>query len=84
MVVNENPDPHLLGLVPFNKKLKDIIGNTQSPANDAGEIICLSYHVNGGCFTNCHRKNMHGTTLSLAEKSRLENYIADRLEKLGH
>jgi len=83
MVVNENPDPHLLSLVPFNKKLKDIIGNTQSPANDAGEIICLSYHVNGGCFTNCHRKNMHGTTLSLAEKSRLENYIADRLEKLG-
>jgi hypothetical protein len=84
MVVNENPDPHLLSLVPFNKKLKDIIGNTQSPANDAGEIICLSYHVKGGCFTNCRRKNTHGTTLSLAEKGRLENYIADRLEKLGH
>jgi hypothetical protein len=83
MVVNESPDPHLLGLVPFNKKLKDIIGNTQSPANDAGEIICLSYHVKGGCFTNCRRKNTHGTTLSFAEKSRLENYIADRLEKLG-
>jgi hypothetical protein len=26
MVVNESPDPHLLALVPFNKKLKDDIG----------------------------------------------------------
>jgi hypothetical protein len=83
MVVNESPDPHLLSLVPYNKKLKDIIGDTQSPATDLGHIICLSYHVKGGCFSNCRRKNTNGITLSLAEKGRLENYLADRLEKLG-
>jgi hypothetical protein len=82
MVVNENPDPHLVSLIPFNKKLKDIMGNTQSPSTDTGETICLSYHAKGGCFTNCRRKSTHGITLSLAEKGRVENYIADRLAKM--
>jgi hypothetical protein len=82
MVVNENPDPHLISLVPFNKKLKDIMGNTQSPSTDTGEIICLSFHAKGGCFTNFRRKSTHGITLSLAEKGRIENYIADRLAKM--
>jgi hypothetical protein len=83
MVVNETPDSHLLSLVPYNRKLKDIIGNTQPPSTDSGNVLCLSYHVKGGCFSNCRRKNTHGITLSMAEKGRLENYLADRLEKLG-
>jgi hypothetical protein len=84
MVVNESPDPHLLALVPFNKKLKDIIGDSQSPSTDAGEVICMSYHVEGGCFTNCCCKQMHGNSLSMDKKECLANYIADRLAKLGN
>jgi hypothetical protein len=83
MIVNENPDSHLLSLVPYNRKLKDIIGNTQPPSTDSGNVLCLSYHVKGGCFSNCRRKNTPGITLSMAEKGWLENYLADRLEKLG-
>jgi hypothetical protein len=44
----------------------------------------MSYHVKGGCFTNCRRKQTHGITLSMGEKERLANYIADRLAKLGN
>jgi hypothetical protein len=81
MVINENPDRHLLSLVPFNRKLKDLMGDTYPPNTDAGQQICLSFHVKGACYSNCRRKPTHGMTLNLQEKQRLENYIADRLEK---
>jgi hypothetical protein len=81
MITNENPDAYLLTLVPFNRKLKDLMGDTVPPNTDAGKPICLSYHVKGGCYSNCRRRNNHGRVLTLAEKQRLENYIADRLAK---
>jgi hypothetical protein len=57
------------------------MGDTVPPNTDAGKPICLSYHVNGGCYSNCRRRNNHGRVLTLAENQRLENYIADRLAK---
>jgi len=81
MVINENPDRHLLSLVPFYRKLKDLMGDTYPPNTDAGQQICLSFHVKGACYSNCRRKPTHGITLNLQEKQRLDNYIADRLEK---
>jgi len=68
MITNENPDAHLLTLVPFNRKLKDLMGDTVLPNTDAGEPICLSFHVKGGCYSNCRRRSNHGKVLNLAEK----------------
>jgi hypothetical protein len=55
LIVNEHSDPQLMALIPFNKKLKDIIGTMQPPLTDTGDQICLSYHAKGGCYPNCRR-----------------------------
>jgi hypothetical protein len=81
LIVNEHSDPQLMALIPFNKKLKDIIGTTQPPLTDTGDQICLSYHAKGGCYPNCRRRQNHNHVLNAAEKEQLANYIADRLEK---
>ncbi len=83
LVVNESPDHTLLTLIPFNRRIKDLIGNTAPPNMDAGIPICLLYHVKGGCYSNCRRKANHHQVLNAAEKERLGNYVADRLEKLS-
>ncbi len=83
LIVNNTPDPHLLSLVPFNKKLKGIMGTKTTPNTDTEEPICLSFHVKGGCYSNCHRHTNHTYTLTQTNKQRLENYIADRLEQLN-
>ena len=83
LVVNENPDPNLLTLIPFNRRIKDLIGTTQPPNTDSGTPMCLSFHVKGGCYSNCRRKANHAHPLNAAEKERLANYVADRLEKLS-
>jgi hypothetical protein len=83
LVVNESPDTHLLSLIPFNHCIKDLISNTQPPNTDDCLLICLSFHTKGGCYTKCRRKNTHSHVLTLSEKERLENCIADRLEKLS-
>lgn len=84
MVINENPDRHLLSLIPFNRKLRELMGLTTPPDTDSGQQICLSFHARGACYSNCRRKQTHGITLNHNEKQRLENYIADRLEKSGN
>jgi hypothetical protein len=84
MIINENPDRHLLSLIPFNRKLRDLMGLTTPPDTDNGQQICLSFHARGACYSNCRRKQTHGITLNHNEKQRLENYIADRLEKSGN
>jgi hypothetical protein len=83
LVVNESPDPNLLTLIPFNRRIKDLMGNTAPPTTDSGAPICLSFHAKGGCYSNCRRKANHSHTLTQPEKERLANYIADRLEKLA-
>lgn len=83
LVVNESPDPNLLTLIPFNRRIKDLMGNTAPPNTDSGAPICLSFHAKGGCYSNCRRKANHSHTLTQPEKERLANYIADRLEKLA-
>jgi hypothetical protein len=44
--------------------------------------ICLSYHIRGGCFSNCRRKDNHAKVLSVTEKQRLSNWIFDQTAKL--
>jgi hypothetical protein len=83
LVVNESPDSHLMSLIPFNRRIKDLIGNTAPPNTDGGVPICLSFHTKGRCYSNCRHKNNHSHVLTVAEKERLGNYIADRLEKLS-
>ncbi len=83
LIVNDNPDAHLITLIPFNRRIKDLIGNTTPPNTDSGTPICLSFHAKGGCYSNCRRKANHSQTLNAAEKERLAIYIADRLEKLS-
>ncbi len=83
LIINEHQDSHLLTLIPFNRKIRDIMGNTQPPTTDDGQPICLAFHTKGGCYSNCRRRANHSHTLTLAEKERLENYIVDRLEKLN-
>jgi hypothetical protein len=81
LVTNDTPDSHLLSLIPFNRKLKDIIGTTQPPMTDTNDPICLSFHAKGACFSNCRQAKNHAHILSMAEKERLENYLVDHLEK---
>jgi hypothetical protein len=83
LIVNEHPDSHLLTLIPFNKKNRDIMGNTPPPTADDGQPICLAFHTKGGCYSNFRHRANHSHTLTHAEKERLENYIVDRLEKLN-
>jgi len=79
LVVNPSQDPHLASLIPFNKRIKDLMGTTNPPNTDDGTPICLSFHLKGGCYTNCRRAANHAHTLTASEKGRLENYVADRL-----
>jgi len=44
-----------------------------------GTEMYLSYHLRGGCWSNCRRAKHHGMPLSPVEVQRLEQYITARL-----
>jgi PAS domain-containing protein len=62
-----------------NVKLRDLIGTTSPPKMTDGTEMCLSYHLRGGCWSNCRRAKHHGMPLSPVEVQRLEQYITARL-----
>jgi hypothetical protein len=64
LVTNESTDSHLLSHIPFNKKIKDIIGTTQPLTTEAEDPLCLSYHVKGACYSNCQRQKKHAHVLT--------------------
>jgi hypothetical protein len=78
-VSNDHADITLMQLIPHGQKIKDLIGTSNPPLSDAGQPLCLSFHLKGGCFSNCRRQTTHTTALTAAEKDRLSNYVADRL-----
>jgi hypothetical protein len=65
-----------------NVKLRDLIANTAPPTMADGTDMCLSYHLRGGCWSNCKRATNHGRLLSATETQRLESYITQRLAAL--
>jgi len=79
---NPSADPALQGLLPNGIKITDLVGSDQVPLSDENVPICLSYHIKGGCFSNCRRKDNHAKPLSADEKNRVSNWIVDQLAKL--
>jgi hypothetical protein len=65
-----------------NLKLRDLMANTAPPKMEDGSEMCLSYHLRGGCWSNCKRVTNHGRLLSTMEAQRLRTYITQRLAAL--
>lgn len=79
---NPAPNEQLLSLLKPRVKIRELIGPSTPPLNDDQEPLCLSFHLKGGCYSNCRRQADHSRTLSPAEVTRLANYVADRLPHL--
>jgi hypothetical protein len=48
------------------------------PLVDDGTDVCLSYHLQGGYWSNCKRAVNHSHHLSAAETQRVEQYMTQR------
>jgi hypothetical protein len=81
-IKNPNVDTSLQGLLPSGVKINDLVGSDAAPMGDDNTPYCLSYHIRGGCFSNCHRKDNHTKALSQADKQKLSNWIVDQTAKL--
>lgn len=79
---NPNVDTELQSLLPPGVKIVELLGNDPVPIGDDNNPICLSYHIKGGCYNNCRRKQNHQKTLSAGEKHKLSNWIVDQTAKL--
>lgn len=79
---NLAPLVSLITLDKPNVKLRDIISNTAPPKMDDNTEVCLSYHLRGGCWSNCKRAANHGRLLSPTETQRIELYLSQRLAAL--
>jgi len=60
----------------------DLVGSDAIPVGDDNSPICLSYHIRGGYFSNCRRKEKHNKQLSPEEKQKLSNWMVDQMAKL--
>jgi len=81
-IKNAAVDSSLQSLLPAGLKISDLVGSDSAPVGDDNNPICLSFHIRGGCFSNCRRKENHAKTLSPAEKQKLSNWIVDQTTKL--
>jgi hypothetical protein len=81
-VKNPAVDAALQGLLPPGVKITDLLGSDPVPIGEDNNPICLSYHIRGGCFTNCRRKDNHARVLSPADKQKLSNWVVDQTAKL--
>jgi len=81
-IKNPNVDTSLQGLLPSGIKINDLVGSDAAPMGDDNTPYCLSYHIRGGCFSNCRRKDNHTKALSQADKQKLSNWIVDQTAKL--
>jgi hypothetical protein len=72
---NLNPDKALQQLIDYGTTIKSLIGPDPPPTLDEGSLICLSYYVRNGCWSNCKRANTHNRVLTSTEKAKLESYI---------
>jgi hypothetical protein len=76
-VANLNVLPALQALDKPDIKIKDIMATT-TPKMVNGTEICLSYHLRGGCWTNCRRAHNHQQTLTPKDIQRLSQYLTRR------
>jgi hypothetical protein len=81
-IKNPAADPTLQSLIPPGIKITDIMGSDPPPLDEDNQPICLSFHIKGGCFSNCRRKDNHAKPLSASDKSRISNWIVDQVAKL--
>lgn len=79
---NPTADTSLRALIPPGIKITELLGTDDVPVGDDNVPFCLSYHVKGGCFSNCRRKDNHSKTLSPEDKQRLSNWLVDQTAKL--
>jgi hypothetical protein len=79
---NPNVDTSLQALIPPGIKITELLGTDEVPVGDDNVPFCLSYHVKGGCFSNCRRKENHSKTLLPEDKQRLSNWLVDQTAKL--
>jgi hypothetical protein len=81
-IKNTAVDTSLQSLLPAGLKITDLVGSDSVPVGEDNNPICLSFHIRGGCFSNCRRKENHSKTLTAAEKQKLSNWIIDQTAKL--
>jgi hypothetical protein len=63
-----NVDMSLQSLLPVGIKITDLVGSDAIPNGDDNHPLCLSYHIRGGCFSNCRRRDNHAKHLSAADR----------------
>jgi len=79
---NPQVDRTLQGLLPPGVKILELLGSDPVPTGDDNNPICLAWHIRGGCFSNCRRRQNHEKALSAAEKQKLSNWVVDQTAKL--
>ena len=78
---SEAVDAEIQALLPAGRQIKQLIGDSEPPTNDTGTTMCLSYHVRGGCWSTCRRKEDHRPQAA-GKKERLKNYMRARAAQL--
>jgi hypothetical protein len=81
-ISNLHPIAMVVVLDKPNLKIRDIIGMTQLPMMNNGSDMCLSYHLRGGCWSNCRRATHHGQSLGPDEVQCLQQYLTQRFTQL--
>jgi hypothetical protein len=80
-IKNPNVDTALQSLLPTGIKITDLVGSDAVTTGDDNHPRCLSYHIRGGCFSNCRRRENHEKQLSAAEKQKLSNWVVNQTTK---
>jgi len=81
-ILNLTRDESLIALDRPQTKLKDILGTAPPPKMTDGSEMCLSYHLRGGCWSNCKRAANHAASLSANDIQRLKQYLTRRFATL--
>lgn len=58
---------------------RNILREHRPPLNDAGQEFCVAWWTRGGCFPNCGQRNTHNPFASPGERSRLLQFVRERL-----
>jgi hypothetical protein len=78
-MANLNPVTSLTALDRSAVKIKDLIGTTTPPKTADGTEMCLSFHLRGGCWSNCRRAANHINVLTTSDIQKLHQYVTRRL-----
>jgi len=81
-ILNLTRDESLIALDRPQTKLKEILGTAPPPKMTDGSEMCLSYHLRGGCWSNCKRAANHSASLPANDIHRLKQYLTRRFATL--